>query len=79
MNNVRINKSIISLLIIFTVIFSSFAISPSVSAFNFPKISCGSKKKPETWGKLWNYTFYGNFFKNKCSVKWGQTYKSILI
>lgn len=51
MNNVRTNKAIISLLIIFTVIFSSFAISPSVSAFNYPKISLNKSVS----GKLEDY------------------------
>ena len=51
MNKLRISKVIIALSIVFTVIFSSFAISPSVLAFSFPKISLNQSVS----GKLEDY------------------------
>lgn len=43
---------------------------------NFPIIRCEDVIKPKYWSKKWNYSFYGNFFKKKIAVFWGQQIKN---
>ena len=43
---------------------------------NYPLIKCEVDKKPDTWSKKWNYSFYAlNIFKRKMKVLWSKTKK----
>ena len=43
---------------------------------NYPLIKCEIDKKPDTWSKKWNYSYYAlNIFKRKMKVLWSKTKK----